>query len=535
MKNRGYFLVALLIIITLIFPTACSGPSVNSGGNISAETPLITPQNVSQVNWNITGSSTEKTVGKPGGTVEKGGASISVPADALARESTVSITEFTQQPPPYVPKKSTSLPAAVSISKVYDLGPAGIQFAKPVQVTLAYDKSLLRSGVDKSKIALAYFNGENWIIVKSLVDTEKGTVSVATKGFPGEIITILVVGGLMVSAVAAGSYKAYQYFSGDPISNQKAHTYITPDNSTVADYTQRAGARASQNGKPVWVPLEDPAHVGQINPDFVTYAKTAYKDEVHDNRIGFDGSGSKSGVSYPSYSTDKNFQMPEEFFKGGQSGDCTAVATAYTSMLRRLGVEAYAVDGYKSNTGQGASRHTWVEFTVDGETYYYDNDEGIKPLKEVESNLNRPVDVNGEGYMWNEDGQKIYQKDWWESIKDESATGIREDFRLTPVFNTKGSLTIDQHLIKYASPIEVIKGAFSAQSTLSEFDSPGILGGAAQHYTNGNFMLSGSYDPATGLFQGTYAYGHHQENTQWKGEQAIPEAVKLLSKTVIMQ
>ena len=87
---------------------------------------------------------------------------------------------------------------------------------------------------------MAYFNGENWIAVDSLVDTKKGTVTVAANSFPGEIVTIVVVSTIMVGAVAAGGYKAYQYFAGDPISNKKASTYVTPDNPTVADYTERA-------------------------------------------------------------------------------------------------------------------------------------------------------------------------------------------------------------------------------------------------------------------------------------------------------
>ena len=196
--------------------------------------------------------------------------------------------------------------------------------------------------------------------------------------------------------------------------------------------------------------MEDPANAGKLNPGFVNYVKTAYKDNAHDNRIGFDGSDLKMGDT-PSFSETQNFQMPEDFFKGGMSGDCTAVATAYTSMLRRLGVQAYTVDGYKSNTAQGAGPSRLGEFTLDGKTYYYDNDEGIKPLKEVESVLNRPVDVNGEGYMWNEDGQKIYQKDWG-GTDDESTVGIPEDFRLRAVFSNKpGSLTIDEQLLPIRS------------------------------------------------------------------------------------
>ena len=56
-------------------------------------------------------------------------------------------------------------------------------------------------------------------------------------------------------------------------------------------------------------------------------------------------------------------------------------------MFRSLGIPAYGVQGYKDNTdiGQASNeRHAWVELVLGGAVYYYDNDEGLKPLKDVE-------------------------------------------------------------------------------------------------------------------------------------------------------
>jgi hypothetical protein len=409
MKIHFYFLISLTLIITLSLP-ACS-PKVASD-----KVPIIDLQNIANTNWITQGTLHETTVNsQKGGSVQANEVTITVPSGALSADSIVSVNEFINAPPLDVPQgQELYRPIAVSISKVYDLGPAGIQFSKPVQVSITYDKSLLEEGVNPHDISIAYYNGINWISVGGLVDTKKGNVTISVSSFPGSILSVVVAVGAAVGAVTWAGARAYQYILGDPLKQNTAKTYITPNNPTVAFYTKIAGAMSVKQNTPEWIPLENPNNPGQVNPEFVTYAKTAFLDKEHTNRIGF-GGGQKETAKYPQYSEDKNFQMPEEFFKT-MNGDCTAVACAYASMLRRLGVTAYAVDGYKSNAGQKAGRHAWVEFVLDNGVYYYDDNEGIVPLIQVTETLRRPTYLTHEGFMWYELGQKKYIDGWWNSI-----------------------------------------------------------------------------------------------------------------------
>ena len=390
-------------------------PSKTSPSGSLQNVPVIVPENVGPPGLDLPGKTTDIRVSsKDGATFEKGGVSIVVPSRAFSKDGTISIKEFTEPPPPYTVKPGVDpLPMAISIGKVYDLGPEGTVFEKPVTVTLPYDKSLLDSGVDTSKITLVYYNGESWTAAGGLVDPDQGTVSASLTGFPGEIFTIAIITGLAVTiAVSWGiaGYNAYENYKADPVANGNARDYVTPNSSTVADYTHRAGSQAKVNGTYEWISMEDPNQPGQVSPDFIEYAKTGGPNTS--NRITFNGSAKNAGTA-PAYTHDYNWIKPDEYFNNGLKGDCTCITAAYLSMFRRLGIEAYGVDGNKSNAGQGQVRHSWVEFVLNGQPYYYDDDEGIKPLKDIEQYLLRPDGIKGQGFMWDEKGQKIYAKSWW--------------------------------------------------------------------------------------------------------------------------
>ncbi len=491
MKYRLYFLISLIIVITIVFPACSNKTSSNT------EAPLIDVQNVAEMNWSTKGTVNEATISsQKGGTIQQSEVSIVVPPGSLSEDSKVSIKEFTEAPPPDMPQgQDTTHPIVVSISKVYDLGPAGTKFNKPVEVTVAYDKSYLNDGVDSRNISFAYFNGKNWIAAGGLVDTQKGTVTIALNSFPGEIITV-VVGTIMTGAVTWAGAKAYQYWKGDPIKQNNAKEFITPNNPTVGYNTLRAGAMGYEEGKRKWIPLEDPNNPGQINPAFKDYANIAYKDRAHTNQIGFGGSATSS-AKYPTYSEEKNFQMPEEFFKS-MTGDCTAVACAYTSMLRRLGIKAYAVDGYKSNTGQGAKRHAWVEFYLDGEIYYCDNEEGVIPLSEVDSTLKRPTDIKYQGYMWNELGQEKYTDFWWEKVQDAV-------WLLTPDLTRPGDNYDNGMIIRYELFSKAYLSITDGRASASQSRSVSI----PDRFDGTSFLeMDGTYDSTTGVLTGAYEWGY---------------------------
>lgn len=400
-------LACTVMIVFLFTNTSCTMWNERTDDQGSTEIPVVSLQNVGPAGFDLPGKTVEiKVSSKDGASYAKDRVSIVVPSGALVKDGIIKITEFTNPPPLYKPSRGERpLPTVPSISKVYDLGPDGTSFSKPVKVTIPYEKSLV-SPADKSKISLLYYNGRHWIPVGGLVDTDRGTVSAYMTAFPGSVILVTLLGVVIATAYGIAGYKSYQHYKGDPISNNNAKDYVTPSSTAVADYTKRAGTLVKIDGKPTWIPLEDPKKPGTINPEYIKYVVELAGSNT--NAITFDGND-RSGGTKPSYTKDYNWVKPDSYFSTGMKGDCTCITAAYLSMLRRLGIEAYGVDGDKTNV-EGTERHCWVEFYIDGKAYFYDADEGIMPLEKVGGLRNRE-------HMWNEKGQKSYESNWWHKLK----------------------------------------------------------------------------------------------------------------------
>jgi len=73
-------------------------------------------------------SSVTKTVGPEGGVIEVGGATVTIPAGALAEAKPIVITATDQAPPP----------GFVALSKVFECGPTGTTFAVPVTMKMPF-------------------------------------------------------------------------------------------------------------------------------------------------------------------------------------------------------------------------------------------------------------------------------------------------------------------------------------------------------------------------------------------------------------
>jgi hypothetical protein len=84
---------------------------------------------------------------RKGGFVELNGFRVDIPAGALARDTFVTID------------LPTTLPEANYI--VADFGPTGLQFKKPVGVTLPLTNANL-AGVDLSTVGVGFWNGSEW-------------------------------------------------------------------------------------------------------------------------------------------------------------------------------------------------------------------------------------------------------------------------------------------------------------------------------------------------------------------------------------
>ena len=92
------------------------------------------------------------------------------------------LTSITIQPvidPPSPP------PEANIISLVYDFGPDGTEFSKPVTISLKYDSSQIPAGIDESQLTLAWWDSTNkvWIVLPSILDTVKKTISTQVNHF----------------------------------------------------------------------------------------------------------------------------------------------------------------------------------------------------------------------------------------------------------------------------------------------------------------------------------------------------------------
>ncbi len=95
-------------------------------------------------------------------------ASISIPAGALKTDTEISI-------------EGTTIHPSGNIGNVYEFGPDGTQFNKPVTITYKFIDEDLK-GL-KSDLRMAYVENEDWKIITSTVDEKNNTVSGVTNHF----------------------------------------------------------------------------------------------------------------------------------------------------------------------------------------------------------------------------------------------------------------------------------------------------------------------------------------------------------------
>jgi hypothetical protein len=116
-----------------------------------------------------------------GGDVGTRGAAVSIPAGALESDVMVTID----------PMSATGLPEAEKVaSVVFDFGPDGTQFSKPVELELEFDASRVKDG---QRAVMAYLEGDAWVpLSDSVVSGSKVTAS-TTHFTP---FAIIIVGGV---------------------------------------------------------------------------------------------------------------------------------------------------------------------------------------------------------------------------------------------------------------------------------------------------------------------------------------------------
>lgn len=450
----GSVLVLLLSLVMLA--TGVAACSDSSSGNLSTTVPTATDMGgaattstdsatadttsavVDPLQWPMQASTVidvsheevaSAVISAQGGVLEYGAVKVDVPPGALAADTTISITRLTE---PFhtepMEDTGTEAVAAVPAGSAYDFGPPGVAFVRPVTITLPYDPGMGPNEVDPRQIAIAYWNGQAWVLAGGTANPENHTVEVQLQRFDGSVGMAVVVGTVIGGAV----YGLIKWLSpegtkSDPVSEGEAKDLVDPKDPVV----QKQAAKAVLvNQKTREVRALDAPDLAAWVEDSVKSKQTpilAYKDGNEVVRTTYDqGSGS-------------NWQKPSGFFTKGTTmrpssetpgitlggplwGDCTDVTNASVSVLRAKGFAAKGVYGY----GDGDKRrpHVWGEVRIGNRVYRIDNRGGlIAPENdgldgEMHYKTYQPVsDPNDPHYnsMWDDEGQEPYDPMWFEA------------------------------------------------------------------------------------------------------------------------
>lgn len=350
-----------------------------------------------------------------GAVIQTDGMKLTIPPGAVSADTQIIVKEL-KQPPPFLSYKTeySTSPWVMAFGTVYDFGPEGLEFQQPVQIILSYDETMLPPGSSEESIVPVYFNGVDWISMPAGVDTQRNTVSIRTSSFPGQFIEF-TAWGLTKAALATGSAIAVWYYGGggeavvsqwakDPVYYGKAAEYVRPGDSVVRQFAERVIAETGKN-------------------KFESFGSEAELAEIMKNpmagerliRFNF-GRKATLGPNYTkSDSWANDWLRPADYAAGDLKGDCKNIANFYCSVLRNLEMNAKCVDGYMNG-----GRHVWVEVEIDGKAYYLGESGELAPLEDSvkKLKLTRPKGVEGQGFMWDENGQVPYKENWWEKGKD---------------------------------------------------------------------------------------------------------------------
>lgn len=126
-------------------------------------------------------------VGTGGGTAKSadGAVELTIPAGALSKNVDITIKKVDLDK---VTKPSATLKFA---GDVYEFGPEGTQFDKPVKMALKYDTSKL-AGADESLLKIYKLSNGSWVEVGGVVDKNNRTVTVEVNGFSKYAVMIPV-------------------------------------------------------------------------------------------------------------------------------------------------------------------------------------------------------------------------------------------------------------------------------------------------------------------------------------------------------
>ena len=427
--------IGLALIILMPAVSACSlfGGGDENGGTtvpptvgpttpVSTEVPVVEINRVAPNNLDLPGI-TEVVLATPeeGALLVNENARVWVPPGAVVEDTPVTIERFLEPPQAITSNRDDAIEVSI-ISEFYDLGPDNTLFDNPVIVTLAYPEDVLPAGADENLIAPIYFDGENWVAIECQLDTVNNTVTFETNSFPGVPFAVafgiplgkLAVGGIttvFVGTMGYLGYLGYGHYVKDPVHWGKAGEYVTPNDATVQQWADRAQINLTYGSPPHPVNVKDMLADPEVLKEFIDsgegFIQFENNESIYANPIK------------PVYRRDWNpndWQKPDYYFNNGMVGDCKNVANAMASIFRHYGYQAKCTDGYMVNDEGQTKRHGWLEVIIDGKPYYVGSHAEIMPLDQAvkQYTLTRPKGIDGEGYYWDEHGQKLYVENWWE-------------------------------------------------------------------------------------------------------------------------
>lgn len=348
----------------------------------------------------------EEDVPATGTTITTPNATLVVPDGAVSTATRIEMLRVDRpfQANPYADDEPGAI-SAVPAGKPVDFGPAGLAFDKPVTITIPYDPAALTDTHDQP--ALAYWTGTKWVLLDSVVDPVAHTLTVRLDSFDGVILKAVVIG----TTAAIWTYVAVKWAANDdPITEQKAAQYVTPNDPNVT----ATAAKTSIGG----VQISNKTALAQ------------YLEGLAGGSARLSILGDAGTDRYFAYSagTGSNWQKPADFLNdypagdnyhgdkalGKLTGDCTDVTNATVSMFRALGYKAKGVFGYVVDK---KSPHAWAEVIINDVAYIVDERGNIQRMEEaiIAQKLIRPDADDNRNFMWDETGQVPYKANWWEN------------------------------------------------------------------------------------------------------------------------
>lgn len=379
-----------------------------------------------------------ETVGPDGAELSASGMTLRIPAGAAA-DTTVEVVELDApfHANPYAPDEPDAIPVALA-GPTFDVGPAGVQFAEPVEVVLPYDPTPVRD--DLGALAVAYWTGASWGLLPAAIDTEANTVTVRMESFDGTVLAPSWasrddIKKLFGTTNPVGTTVARRVLKWvdmtDPIIDGTASEYVTPD----APEIEAAAQGTTIDGVPLTDELELAKHLAELKGG--------------SGKIMLPGpDGSPRPFTY-SAGNGSNWQKPVDHISpkpsgnnfdgvpamGDMQGDCTDVTNTMTSIFIALGYPAKSVFGYTVDTD---SAHAWTEVVIGGEPYIVHENGDIQALEDAvkRAQLIRPGALDNRSYEWDDQGQREYVEEWWNASRidglDGSWTGTITWERFTP-------------------------------------------------------------------------------------------------------